>query len=105
MRIRITSRPLGEAPDWVRDAWIGVVLKGAPLDECRAGEVVVGVVSEEVVGPERHTGGFKTGSHEAVGILQESSPAAAEWWFGNFPFLLMPEFVFSASCFEVVDED
>ena len=113
--IRIIKIPIGEAPEDVRKAWVGLVL---PLAEGRWGQrrkwAVFGVVS----GPKsflqkvlamllgKHTvlNGYGVKASVALGILAQRAPEAAEWWSENTPQFLQPNwyFVFDAeSCEEV----
>lgn len=87
--IEIVATPAGEAPLWVREAWIGLVL---PLAAGRASGSwsVVGVLS----GPRTCTGalwawlsgrtgrvtGYRVPSADAVRILAARNRAAADWW-------------------------
>jgi hypothetical protein len=63
-QIRILATPPGDAPDWVRQAWIGLTLPLAP--DAPAGQDLVY-------------------SHEAVAVLAKANPKAADWWRKNFP--------------------
>jgi hypothetical protein len=89
MNVRIIKRPLGEAPEDIRDAWIGLLLPVDPrypdLITCHVG----GVLSNEVDG--RSMRGYLVNAIAAINLLEESSPSAAAWWRVNTPFLLQPE--------------
>ena len=95
MNVRIVKRPLGEAPENIRDAWISLLLPVDPryphLINCKVG----GVLSiqkpfparpEEVDGPSMR--GYLVNAMAAINLLEESSPSAAAWWRLNTPFLL-----------------
>jgi hypothetical protein len=79
---RIISRPDGEAPMWVRDAWVGLVL---PRHD---GEVTGN--SYQVMSGRESLGSavFIVRADLAIRILNESSPKAALWWESNTPHLL-----------------
>lgn len=96
MYIRIVKRPAGEAPEWVRDAWIGVRLptkRDRPRDR-----IGLGVLS----GPHGHfqqllfwlrgktfrVTGYAVNALEAVELLSVKNAEAAEWWRSNCPRLL-----------------
>ena len=111
--IEIVSTPLGDAPLKVRQAWIGLIL---PLHETSfAGpESIPGLsVFAASTGvqswfrwlfrrpyPETTFTGYIVPSAEAIRILGESAPAAADWWRRNVPAFLHPEatFLFDADC-------
>ena len=63
MHIRIKSTPPGEAPEHVRQAWVGLVLP--------------------VPGRMRRRGGYLIAADKAVEILSQQAPEAAEWWRQN----------------------
>lgn len=108
-RIKIVQTPLGEAPEWVREAWIGVTI---PLVVAEArGYQGFGVLT----GPKswfacwwrlitRQTEpveGYLVSAAEAVELLAFSRPQAAQRWRQNAPHLLGPKahFVFdTAAC-------
>jgi len=110
MYIRITQRPIGEAPDWVRDAWIGLRL---PLTCARKGDWP-GV--HVLTGPRTALGqwwarlrgrglvfdGYLVDARTAVDVLAQSHPAAADWWRAHAPHLLdgRRNFIFDAAACE-----
>lgn len=75
-KIKITSIPSGEAPEWVRKEWVGLEmpLGKSPEDV----EIVFGVIG----GPPdtENLGGYPVRTEEAIRILEKKSPAAATWW-------------------------
>jgi hypothetical protein len=88
VQIKIVRRPMGEAPEWVRDAWIGMSL---PLVTKKPRRVIAfGVLS----GPQNYfpqlwawaTGkslrvtGYVVNAKTAVDCLAVVQPDAAEWW-------------------------
>jgi hypothetical protein len=110
--IRIVNRPIGEAPEWVRDAWIGVVL---PL-RVRKQKVWRGVgvlsgphtfwahLSARLTGRTQRIPGYVVDVRVAVEILARQNAAAADWWRTNAHELLArgSGFIFDTACCEVV---
>ncbi|GAB5446078.1 hypothetical protein [Gymnodinialimonas sp.] len=99
VEIEIIATPAGEAPEWVRQAWVGVVLPLA-LPEVATWETV-GVLS----GPRTWLGqlfhgwfgrretlmGYCVFADEAITILACHAPEAARWWRDNAPHLRAPQ--------------
>ena len=113
-RVRITSVPPGEAPLWVRRAWVGLELPltskyGAPA---RVG--VHGVMSGPrgtaarvlaiLLGRFEHQRGYVVSAPAAVDVLELADPRAAKWWHESAPHMLQPGkfFVFEAGSGEIV---
>ena len=77
-RIRIESLPDGEAPEWVRQAWVGLVLPCAPIM----------VFEKERKGVLSHKDTTKKDGEYIINVPQEASlrllrrksPEAAAWW-------------------------
>ena len=115
-RIRIIAIPPGEAPPWVREQWVGLVLPLAKRGRRARSRRVFGVLS----GPRdfftrwlavlRGRAGRETGYVvrvlEAIAVLEKKSPEAAAWWRTNVPHMTSPFrcFVFSESVCQVLDE-
>jgi hypothetical protein len=111
MQVRVISRPDGEAPEWVRNAWIGLSLP-LVVDRQRTWRGL-GVLT----GPTnillqrwalmRGRGvaltGYLVNAKVAVDLLETSSPQAAAWWRANTPKLLDKGrcFVFQATACEL----
>jgi hypothetical protein len=110
MKIRIIKRPLGEAPDAVRDAWIGLLLPVSPQIP-RAEELrIFGVNSGPPGwltrcyrrltgrGPKRR--GYAIDAVAALHLLEAAHPEAAAWWRTNAPYLTQPGrcLVFDEDC-------
>ncbi len=109
MEIKISRRPAGEAPEWVRDAWIGLSL---PTAAKRKRTVIgVGVLSGPrsvfgqiwamVLGKSFKIEGYSVNAKLAVELLEKVEPEAAQWWRENTPWLLSGSryFVFdTAAC-------
>jgi hypothetical protein len=85
--LRIVRTPPGEAPEAIRQAWIGVEL---PL---RSGETqpqnhpMVGVLSLRSSGCATAYG-YSVDGHSALEALAHHSPTAAQWWRKNAPQVL-----------------
>lgn len=81
-KIRITSVPTGEAPLWVREAWVGLVLP--VLERTKPGTSQKGVLGGEL-SPE-HFKSFTVLFIDAIAALQQKSKEtgkAADWWLEN----------------------
>ncbi|HXU99514.1 MAG TPA: hypothetical protein VG166_03340 [Caulobacteraceae bacterium] len=112
MYIDIVRTPEGEAPLWVRQAWVGLRLPSA-LKRARTwpGQGVVtgpktfaGRLWGRLMGRGTAISGYAVGSREAVDLLAAVNPAAADWWRQNAPQFLGEglSFVFDApACREV----
>ena len=113
-RIRIVSVPPGEAPLWVRERWVGIVLPLAGRDHGPCEVFTSGVLS----GPRNplialwwglrgrlpRKIGYAVDAIEAVRILEQTSPVAAAWWRENVPRLQGRgrKFLFAATACEIV---
>jgi hypothetical protein len=87
--VRIVRAPIGEAPAWVREAWVGLTLPLAP-GRSEGRWRTIGVLS----GPRSWLGGlwallsgraqavegFGVDAATAVDRLAAHDPEAAEWW-------------------------
>jgi hypothetical protein len=87
--IEIVATPAGEAPPWVREAWIGLTLplaRGRASGEWRVFGVLtaptswLGLAWACLSGRARRVEGYRVPSAEAIRRLAVSSPEAAEWW-------------------------
>jgi hypothetical protein len=96
MFIKIVKRPDGEAPDWVRDAWIGLRLPTA--QERQRHWIALGVSSNPrnfldlvlswLAGKTFGIRGYSVNARQAVELLSAANADAAEWWRTNCPYLL-----------------
>jgi len=99
-RIRIIAVPPGEAPQWVREKWVGLEL---PLAS-RTAAARTGWTSGVLSGPrglvstiarllsgrlERKTG-FLVRVEPALAALEQAVPEAAAWWRSHVPHLMKP---------------
>lgn len=101
-RINIIKTPPGEAPQSIRDAWVGVAipLRPPPFDTPRR-FYGVGVLS----GPKTLLGqlwalvrgkcfiweAYSVDALTAVEALAEKSPESAKWWREHTPSLIQPD--------------
>jgi hypothetical protein len=96
MFVRIKRRPIGEAPEWVRDAWIGLRLPVVKPRQAkwRTVGVVTGprsILSQFVAlacGRTDRIAGYNVDAKTAVDLLEVANPEAAEWWRTNARNLL-----------------
>lgn len=109
MHVIIIGRPGGEAPEWVRDAWIGLKL---PLAHPRSRNWHgIGVLTGPrgffrqvwalIRGRTIRMRGYLIRSKAAIEILGRANPEAADWWRENAPQFLMDwnKFIFDeAAC-------
>jgi hypothetical protein len=113
MLIKIVRRPIGEAPEWVRDAWIGVTLRTAQKSaRTWKGFGVLSTPSSALnqlwrmlSGGAIRVTGFGVNAQAAVDHLSVTQPDAAEWWRRNAPKLLhgKQQFVFDTDACEVLE--
>ncbi|AUN32204.1 hypothetical protein [Niveispirillum cyanobacteriorum] len=113
--VRIVAVPPGEAPLWVREAWVGLEL---PLVRYLSSRkfLCAGVLSgsrsrfgwlwDLLRGRTETITGYMIDAALAVDILCASSPAAAAWWRENTPDLLAPKrcFIFHADVCRMLPE-
>ena len=97
-KIRIIKTPRGAAPEWVREAWVGLVL---PLGDHPAGDPRLlrrfGVTSfwrkrlfPWTAARYEPADFFPVFANKAIAVLQKTQPDAAWWWTENTPHLLHP---------------
>lgn len=78
--IEIIKVPEGEAPEWVREAWVGLVLPCDPYVG-HGQEPEKGVLSlKECEGIHRKRYSYAVFQKDAIRILRNYSPNAAAWW-------------------------
>lgn len=101
--IKVIKTPEGEAPEWVRRAWVGLELpyiekKDGNLDE-------VGILSRKAGVGKRDT--FLVSEDKAIFILEQSGQRgkkAAEWWKEKGFSREDMAFVFAADEMEIVNQ-
>ena len=112
--IRIVSVPPGEAPQWVREKWVGLELPLAYSDRGARRAITSGVLSGPpnrlialwwaLRGRLDYKSGYAVDANEAIRILEGTAPEAAAWWRQNVPRLQrgMRKFMFASSACEIV---
>jgi hypothetical protein len=113
MHITITRRPIGEAPEWVRDAWIGLSLPTVQKSSrvWRSVGVLTGPHTAlaqlwaVLRGQSFQVSGYAVKAKVAVDLLAETQPAAAEWWRQNAPKIVdgRSDFIFDADACECLE--
>lgn len=116
MKIRIKSTPPGEAPEHVRQAWVGLEMPIPPGFEGPRRAYGFGVLSGPkswliemfmvLVGRAPRDFGYIVFSKVAIDLLATRSPEAASWWRQNVPRFAKPGqyFLFAAECCEELDD-
>ena len=112
--IRITGVPPGEAPQWVREKWVGLVLplatgRSRPLTAMTSG-VLSGPPNRlaaflwGLLGRLEQQSGYAVEASAALAILERTAPDAASWWRENVPrlFSRRRKFLFRTSDCELV---
>lgn len=114
-RVRIVAVPPGEAPQWVREQWVGLELplaQDSPAAQTwHAAGVLTGPKGLAAMAARRLRGdldrrrGFAVDVQEALAILEDASPEAARWWRTHAAHLVQPGrcFVFAESVCTVPD--
>lgn len=92
MKIRIIDRPLGEAPDWVRDAWIGLELDllipqeiTAPTRGVLSGRSWWRSLWVRLFRGNPPVTGFVVSGKNSIDRLATVRPDAAAWWHQHAP--------------------
>ena len=90
-KVRIVRPPEGEAPLWVREAWVGLELPLGRLEPVTVD--TVGVLSgpssqwgfwwARLRGRVHRTTGYEVPSARAIELLARKRPDAADWWRAN----------------------
>lgn len=112
--VKIIATPPGQAPQTVRDAWVGLTLpvKGGQA-ETKLGSGVTslpksfwGLLFSIFVGRTKPVRGYTVDALTAVEILEKKSPQAALWWRRNTPSLLQSgrALIFQAEVCQEVDD-
>jgi hypothetical protein len=109
--IRIVRAPIGEAPLWVREAWVGLTLPARSHGRWTGFGVLTGPRSclgqlwSRLRGRGQRVEGFSVDAWEAVERLAARNPEAAAWWRREAAALVRPGSVFvfdDAACEAVV---
>ena len=113
-RVRIIRRPDGEAPEWVRDAWIGLelpLLEPDPLTYRIVGGILtmpknlIGYWLGVLAGRSRLVTGYLVDAHRAVQLVETRNPTAAVWWRTQAGATVQPGqgFIFDLPACERID--
>lgn len=96
--IQITSIPPGDAPEWVRRAWVDIILPCYPVLGVDPNAQGICTGNPDV------SCGVQVPAAEALLILQQKSPGAYQWFARNCPQLEAGEahLFFPEVCFRVV---
>lgn len=95
--IRIVRAPIGEAPQWVREAWVGLDLpfmtrrpfgRWLGFGVLSGPTTIMGALWAIVTGRTIRVTGYRVNAAEAVALLEGHSPEAARWWREKTPHLL-----------------
>lgn len=113
MRVTIVRPPIGEAPEWVREAWVGLTLPLA--SEQQRSWQTVGVLTGPhnwlaqlwtiVTGRSVKVTGYRVNAQTAVDYLADHHPDAAAWWRENTPEMLTgrSSFIFNSDACQHAD--
>ena len=95
--LKITSTPPGDAPEWVREKWVGLTLPIAQEASSPQAFVCTDVLArpqsflsnllQSLLARSKYKIGYQVESRAAIEILAEKHPDAAEWWQENAPQL------------------
>lgn len=98
-RVRVVAVPPGEAPAWVRQAWVGVELPTVRRQPRAVPTFQVLSGAHGQPGP-----GYEVPGPAAVAAVAVVNPDAADWWRANVPGVLDPRYtlVFPADVCERV---
>jgi hypothetical protein len=90
MKVRIVEVPPGEAPEWIRKQWVGIVLPLADGEEGARSVRTWNVLTRPktlpaclwrlLTGKYNRTYGFVVDVARALAILRDQAPEAARWW-------------------------
>lgn len=100
LSLKITDVPPGEAPLWVREKWVGLIIPlfqvSAKPIRTRTGGVLTGpkglwssLLALAQLRTEKMTG-FLVLAKDAIDLLEARSPEAAKWWRENVPYIYRP---------------
>ena len=100
-RIRFTSAPQGQAPQWVREAWIGVTVPCFPFTGTPPEGSLCGVENGKVA---KSYECALVPEFEAIEALEKHNSEAARWWRGKgFGSRSDSLFAFNVDSFEIIE--
>lgn len=113
--VKIIATPPGEAPQKVREAWVGLILPiigDGPRERLGHGVIsgapksIWGLIFNLMTRRVRRMEGYVIDAKEAVDLLEKKSPDAAAWWRTNVPRLIQTGqcLIFDADVCEEVNE-
>jgi len=86
-RVRVFDIPPGEAPDWVRRAWVGVEL---PTQNRMPKPIEV--IQMSTGEPAGEWVGYAVSGIAALAAVAAVNARAAEWWRSNLPAITTPDY-------------
>ena len=103
--IRVVRVPPGEAPQHIREHWVGLTLPLAAGESSAFEMETSGVLSGAQ--EDEPTIGYVVNIEDAVAILASKSPSAASWWRENASELFSSggTLVFDQDVCEIVEPD
>ena len=116
-KVQIIAVPPGEAPQRVREAWVGLILPiicDGPRKRLGHGVIsgapksIWGLIFSVMTRRTQRLEGYVVDALEAVDLLEQQSPDAAAWWRANVPRLIQSgqHLIFNADvCQEVNDAE
>ena len=115
-KIQIVKAPTGEAPEWVKEAWVGLILPTVPrkgprtyrgLGVLTGTKTILGGIVSIIRGKTERIEGYSVRVLPSITALESTRPDAASWWRENAPHLLKSNrcFVFNAEACEAVIDD
>lgn len=98
--VEIVQPPLGEAPLWVREAWVGLTLpvvdrrRSASFGVLSGPRTWLGQQIATLTGRSERVDGYWVESALAIELLDRLKPDAALWWRGHCPQFDQPGMIF-----------
>lgn len=104
-KIKIITPPAGQAPEWVRQAWVGLELpvSDAPGQQSHEPRYQQRGVLGSMASPD-NIGGYNVRTEKALEILRKENAQAAEWWDDHINPQAMPWLVFGKKFCELINE-
>jgi hypothetical protein len=116
MKIRIKSTPPGEAPENIRQAWVGLEIpvparfagpyQGFGFGVLSGPKTRFGALLALLFGRARRKAGYVVEASVAIDLLASRSREAADWWRQNAPRFIEPGryFLFATESCEEIHE-